>query len=110
MLLVLKLEKTSVAVVLPLFRAASQSSSAEGGKIFFGDCRRKRPLLIKREMSCNTVILKKASLDYITRPKHKCITTIKISTLSVPKYKAPFNFAGQRRTTLTSNILIYNKL
>jgi hypothetical protein len=74
MLLVLKLEKTSVAVVLPLFRASSQSSRAEGGKIFFGDCRRKRPFLLKREMSCNTMTLKKARLDYITRPKHKCIT------------------------------------
>jgi hypothetical protein len=83
MLLVLKLEKTSVAVVLPLFRASSQSSSAVGGKIFFGDCRRKRPLLLKREMSCNTMKLKKARLflDYITRPKHKCITTVNLSSI-----------------------------
>lgn len=47
MLLVLKLAKTSVAVILPLFRASSQSSSAEGGKMFSGDWRRKRPLLLK---------------------------------------------------------------
>jgi hypothetical protein len=37
MLLVLKLVKTSVAALLPLFRASSQSISAKGGKIFSGD-------------------------------------------------------------------------
>jgi len=49
MLLVLKLEKTSAAEVLPLFRASSQSVSAAGGNIFSGDWRRKRPLLFKRK-------------------------------------------------------------
>lgn len=49
MLLVLKLEKTSVAEVLPLFRVSSQSVSAAGGNIFSGDWRRKRPLLFQRK-------------------------------------------------------------
>ena len=49
MLLVLKLEKISVAEVLPLFKASSQSISAAVGNIFSGDWRRKRPLLLKRK-------------------------------------------------------------
>jgi hypothetical protein len=37
MLLVLKLTKTSFAVELPLFRASSDSTNAEGSNIFFDD-------------------------------------------------------------------------
>jgi hypothetical protein len=49
MLLVLKLTKTSVAVVLPLFRASSESNTAEGGNIFPSDWRRKRPFLCRNK-------------------------------------------------------------
>jgi hypothetical protein len=51
MLLVFKLTKTSGGVMLPLFRASSDSNIAEGGNIFFGDCRRKPPLLCKKEIN-----------------------------------------------------------
>lgn len=37
MLLVFKLTKTSLAVRLPLFRASSDSNSAEGSKMFLDD-------------------------------------------------------------------------
>jgi hypothetical protein len=49
MLLVLKLVKTSVEALPPLFRASSQSISAEGGNIFSGDWRRKLLVLLGRE-------------------------------------------------------------
>lgn len=55
MLLVFKLTKTSLAVRLPLFRASSDSNSAEGSKIFLDDWRRRRPLLLQREISTRTV-------------------------------------------------------
>lgn len=55
MLLVFNLTKTSLAVRLPLFRASSDSNSTEGKKIFFDDLRRRRPLLLQREISTRTV-------------------------------------------------------
>ena len=46
MLLVFKLTKTSGGVMICLFRSSSDSNTAEGGNIFFGDWRTKPPLLL----------------------------------------------------------------
>ena len=44
-LLLLKLVKTSAAVILPRFKASSQSINADGVRIFLNEWRRKRPFL-----------------------------------------------------------------
>lgn len=44
-LLLLKLINTSVAVILPWFRASSLSNNADGARTFLEDWRRKRPFL-----------------------------------------------------------------